>query len=289
MPTRKGVEQYMNVLTGKIETPEETLTAIDNMMANGLYDHALLYIEALLILAKQENDQTLIRALNSRKNKIRFPFKFDTYRETGAADPINKKKKPKALETPQGKHESFPVIKKGEDPYRMAQVYDLHHAISKSKNAGGMLLLIKTDLRDFINCFTEGETSSYILWLSSQRNLHFIIYEWKNRGYIKVGDKDSIWEIASKVFANGKKMKAGRPTVFDAEDLRTTRNPKNIPQELEDIVEILNPDKPSPNYDKFAQKGEERIDYLKKKREDKEEGIKPYDPFEHAFDDDYDE
>jgi hypothetical protein len=89
MATHKGVEQYMNVLTGKNETPEETLTAIDNMMANGLYDHALLYIEALLILAEQENDRTLIQALNRRKSQINFPLKFNVYKPDGAADENN--------------------------------------------------------------------------------------------------------------------------------------------------------------------------------------------------------
>lgn len=277
MPTHKGVIQYTNDITGKIETPAETLEAIDNMMAKGLSDHALFHIDGLLILAEQKNDTTLIRALISRKNKIRFPYKFDTYRETGAAD-SNNKKKPKTLETPGGKHKSFPFIKKGGDPYCMAQVNDLYNAMTNSNKSGG-LLLIEADKRDFINCFTEGETSSYILWLSSQRNLHFIIYEWKNRGYIKVDDKDSIWEIASKVFVNGKKMKAGRPTLFDAEDLRKTRRPKNIPQELEDIVEILNSDNPSPNYEKFAKREEERIRFEQKKREKNN-----WDKFQDALD-----
>lgn len=89
MPTHKGVEEYLNVFTGKKETPAETLKAIDNMMANGLSDHALLYIDALLILAGQKRDATLMRALNSRKSQIKFPFKFNTYRQNGAADNNN--------------------------------------------------------------------------------------------------------------------------------------------------------------------------------------------------------
>ena len=85
----KGVEVYLNVFTGKNETPAETLKAIDNMMASGQSGHALLYIDALLILAEQKNDATLTRDLNCRKSQIKFPFKFNTYRQDGAADENN--------------------------------------------------------------------------------------------------------------------------------------------------------------------------------------------------------
>ena len=59
------------------------------------------------------------------------------------------------------------------------------------------------------------------------------------------------------------------PTFFDAEDLRKTRSPENIPQELEDIIEILNPNNPSPNYHKFAKNSEDRIKFGQRVRDNK--------------------
>ena len=177
-------------------------------------------------------------------------------------------KKVKPLEVATGQHKTFPVIAKGDDPYRKAQVFDLYVAMSKKKKENG-LELISADMRDFINCFTEGTTSSTIIWNGTKRQLHFIVYEWKHREHISFGKEDNVWDVASKIFTNPKKKKNGMPTFFDAEDLRKTRSPENIPQELEDIIEILNPNNPSPNYHKFAKNSEDRIKFGQRVRDNK--------------------
>ena len=89
MSNKQRVEVYINEFTGEIETPEKTLKVIDNMIASGHSDNALLYIDSLLILAIEKNDLALLKALEGKKNKIKFPFKFVPYKETGAADEDN--------------------------------------------------------------------------------------------------------------------------------------------------------------------------------------------------------
>lgn len=169
------------------------------------------------------------------------------------------KKKPSTL--PKGKHKAFPFIsKEGVDAYRMAQVVDVYTFMKKSKADGGPML-IKADQRAFVNNFTTGNTSATILWLGSKRQLHFIVSEWKIRKYITFDSDDDIWVITSGVFLNGKDLQDGKPTPFNSDDLGSTHNPKNITQDLEDIVEMLNPENPSKNYKRFAQKEEERIDF----------------------------
>ncbi len=176
--------------------------------------------------------------------------------------PAKPKKKPSA--PPKGKHKTFPFISKdGTDAYRTAQVADLYAFMKKSKADGGPML-IEADLRAFINNFTTGNTSATILWLGTKRQLHFIVSEWKNRKYITFDSDDDIWVITAGAFLNGKDLQDGKSTRFNSDDLGSTHNPKNITQDLEDIVEMLNPENPSKNYKRFAQKEEERIDFLHK-------------------------
>ena len=170
------------------------------------------------------------------------------------------KKKPSA--PPKGKHKAFPFISKDvADAYRMAQVADLCAYMNKAKADGGPMLT-NADQRAFIKNFTTGNTTATILWLGSKRELHFIVSEWKKRKYITFDSDDDIWVITSGVFLNGKGVKKdGKPTPFDSDDLGSTHNPKNITQDLEDVVEMLNPEKPGKNFERFVQKEEERIDY----------------------------
>ena len=61
--------------------------------------------------------------------------------------------------------------------------------------------------------------------------------------------------------------------------MRKAHNPDNISQDLEDLVEILNPKKPGKNYEKYKQTEEERILFRKKGE------LKGHDIYEHNFDD----
>lgn len=192
--------------------------------------------------------------------------------------PVRTIKKSPAL--PKGQHKAFPFISKdGVDAYRTAQVMDLFNFIKKPKAEGGPML-VAADQRDFINNFTTGTTSSTILWLGSARALHYIVSEWKKRGYIKFDCDDDIWVITSRVFLNVKGVKKDeKPTPFDSDDLGSTHNPTNITQDLEDIVEMLNPEKPSPNYERYIQNEEGRIGYPRKTKASKSFQEEENDPY----------
>lgn len=198
---------------------------------------------------------------------------------TKPKSPAKSKEKPSA--PPKGKHKAFPFISKvGTDSYRMAQVADLCAFMNKTRADGGPMLT-KADQRAFINNFTTGNTSATILWLGTKRQLHFIVSEWKRRKYITFDSDDDIWVITSGVFINGKGVKKdGQPVPFDSDDLGSTHNPKSITQDLEDIVEMLNPEKPSPNYERFAKTDEERIGYPHKAKARKSYQEEEDDPLE---------
>lgn len=267
MPKKKSVEYVQNCFSGDIITPEKLLATIDAMIVEGHSDSALSYLFSLETIAKEHGDTTLRRAVEKRKCKIKLSYKYAPYREEGAADPVNRKpKEPREKKLAGGMHQAFPVIKKGGDPFRMAQISDLYDFLSKSETDGG-LLKIKADKRDFINCFTEGNTTSYVWWLSDARELHYIIIEWKRRGYIVFKNDGEAWQIASSVFVNGKASTKDDPTLFDPEDLRKAHNPENITQDLIDIVELLNPANPSPNYQKFVEAEEKRMENGRQNKE----------------------
>jgi hypothetical protein len=267
MPKKKGVEYVQDYFSGDIVTPEKALAIIDKKIANGCSESAFFSLYALGKIAKEHDDTKLGRDVEKRINKIALPYKYAPYREEGAADPVNSKpKETREKKLAGGMHQAFPVIKKGGDPFRMAQISDLYDFLSKSETDGGSLK-IKADKRDFINCFTEGNTTSYVWWLSDARELHYIIIEWKRRKYISFNNDSEAWQIASSVFVNGKVSTPEAPMLFDPEDLRKAKNPKNITQDLIDIVEKLNPDNPSPNYQKFVEAEEKRMEYGRQNKE----------------------
>ena len=278
MSKKRGVENIQDYFSGDIITPERALAIIDNKMANGCSESAFLSLYALGEIAKEHDDTRLRRDVEKRINKIVLPYKYAPYRAEGAADPVNRKPKERPLEVPKGKHTAFNFIgNEGRDPYRLAQVVDLYQKMNNPKQRGG-LGLTDADQKDFINIFTKGETSSTVVWMGTIRELHYIVYQWKIRGYILFEGADG-WVITSKLFTNPKKTVNNVPTYFDADELRKTHNPENITQDLEDIVEILNPKKPGKNYEKYKQREEERI-FFRKNRE-----LKGHDIYEHAFDD----
>ena len=278
MAKKKGVENVQDYFSGDIVTPEKALAIIDKKMANGCSESAFFYLYALGEIAKEHDDTRLRRDVEKRINKIVLPYKYAPYRAEGAADPINCKPKERRLEVPKGKHTAFNFISdEGRDPYRLAQVVDLYYKMNNPKKKGGLELTV-ADQKDFINVFTKGETSSTVVWMGTIRELHYIVYQWKFKGYILFEGADE-WVITSKLFTNPKKMVNNVPTYFEADELRKAHNPKNISQDLEDLVEILNPKKPGKKYEEFKQAEENRISYRNKK------GLKGHDIFEHVFDD----
>lgn len=280
MSKKGGVEYVQDHFSGDLVTPEKALAIIDNKMANGCSESAFLYLYALGEIAKEHDDTKLRRDVEKRINKIVLPYKYAPYRTEGAADPVNRKpKEPKEKRLAGGLHKAFPFVKKGGDPYRMAQISDLYDLLSKSKPDGG-LLKIRADKKDFINCFTEENTTSYVWWLGDMRELHYVIGEWKRRGYIAFKSDGEAWQIASSVFVNVKDSTKDKPTLFNPEDLRKAHNPENIAQGLIDIVEMLNPNNPSPNYHKFADKEEGRIEHGRQNH-----NVNHEDFYAHIFDD----
>ena len=286
--TKYKSEYILDTYTGKTVCVPEVLQSIDGMIKAGRSDGALIYIDNLVIIALENEDERLLKECNRRKNKIRFPYKCLPYDKDGAADPINQRKNEKKPIVAEGEHKGFPVIINGDDSYRMAQVFDLYAAMLKAN----CILNQKhkpTDFKFFSKCFTKGKTSSVIVWKGSKRQLHYIVHEWKHKNYITFEKDDDYWDIASKIFVNPKEKVNGRYTIFDADDLRKTKNPVTITQELEDFVEILNPENPSPNYEKFKKNAEDRIKYGQRMRENKKSEQKPnasqWDIYAHIWDD----
>ena len=264
MAKKKGVENVQDYFSGDILTPEKALAIIDKKLANGYSESAFISLYALGKIAKEQDDTKLKRDVEKRINKIVLPYKYAPYRTEGAADPINRKPKERPLEVPKGKHTAFNFIRnKGQDPYRLAQVIDLYQKMNTQKNKGGMGLT-NADQKDFINIFTEGETSSTVVWTGTIRELHYIVYQWKLKGYILFKGADE-WAITSKLFTNPKKRVNNVPTYFDVDELRKAHNPENITQDLEDTVEILNPQNPGKDYESFKLAAEDRISYHEKK------------------------
>ncbi len=230
--------------------------------------------KALLNYLQGNNKDTIIRLMEQY-------LEFVKSKATRIEKKTRKERKKKPSPIPRGKHKGFPFIRgNGPDPYRMAQVVDLYNFMKKSKADGGANL-IHADQRHFINNFTDGTTSSTIIWLGTKRQLHYVVNQWKYRGYITFGSDDDIWVITSQVFLNGKgKAKNGKLTPFNSDDLGSTHDPIKIAQDLEEIVEMLNPEKPSPNYKKHANREEDRIGYSNKarSRESHQQGDEDDDP-----------
>lgn len=253
---------------------DDYLSMADGFRKGGNLDTSLMMYHLLENLAIEKKDYILRDEARRKINKYEYKLEEFRYDETGAASPSNRE--PRSLELPKGAHKAYPVIKSGGDPYRMSQVSDLYMKMKTQK-------LIDVDQRDFINNFTKGETTSLIKWIGKKNILHYIIYEWKTRSYIPFEPSDDIWIITSHIFINGKKLNNDNPTPFYADDLRTTHNPKTIPQDIEDIVEILNPKKPSKNYKEESEKAENRVMYTVNQRKKKKGKMKGHDVFENMY------
>lgn len=270
--------------------PKIEITVMPGAQMNGYVNEQHNYFGTVVQTTKDYSKNA--RFAEATEAEVMADGEEEGHSVQGEAKQDSRKKDKKGLVAAEGLHPAFPVIEKGSDPYRKAQVSDLFDEMKQAKKICG-LKQAEPDLKEFLMCFTKGNTSAVIPWLGSKRELHFIVYEWKHRGYITSENEDSLWMIASKVFVNPKEKVNGRPTFFDAKDLRTTRNPKLIPQELEDIVEKLNPETPSPNYERFRQSAEDNINFGHKVAEQKRLRQNPNaaqaDVFEHAFDEDYDD
>lgn len=253
---------------------EDYLSLAERFRGCGNLDTSLILYHTLEQLAIEKNDFILRDEARRKINKYEYKLEEFRYDEAGAASPSNRE--PRSLELPKGEHKAFPVIKSGGDPYRMSQVSDLYKKM-KTQN------LIDVDQRDFINNFTKGETTSLIKWIGKKNILHYIIYQWKSRGHIPFEPSDDIWVITSHIFINGKKLNNDKPTPFYADDLRTTHNPKTITQDIEEIVEILNPKKPSRNYKEESENADKRVMYTVNLREGKKGKIKGHDVFENMY------
>ena len=179
MPTYKGVEEYLNVFTGKKETPVETLKAIDNMMANGQSSHALLYIDALLILAEQEEDATLMRALNSRKRQIRFPLKFNTYRQNGAADDNNTRPEEQRILPP-----GTPIIfKPNLNPDKIYE--DLFKIKNKEESVSGIpFWFVVHNFFESIDWLEVKMDTKFIAWVR-----HCFGWEWSRKDFKRISPR----------------------------------------------------------------------------------------------------
>ena len=243
-----GVEKYL--LTS------EKLKKIGNL------DGALVMLHALEKYADSKKDYVLRDECRRRLRKYEYKLEDVQYDiESGAASPSNRE--PRSTELPKGEHQAFPVISASvSDPYRMAQVSDLYSKLTYLK-------LIDADQRDFIKNFTKGKTKKFIKWIGKKNILHFLVYEWKHRGYIPFEKSDEVWIIAANIFINCKRKVNNKPMPFYADDLRTTKNPDNITQDMENLVEILNPNNPSKNYNEEKDKEEMRVSYSINMREKK--------------------
>lgn len=253
---------------------EDYLSLAEGLRKGGNLDSSLIMYHSLENFAIEKKDHILRDEARRKINKYEYKLEEFRYDEAGAASPSNRE--PRSLELPKGTHKAFPVIQSGGDPYRMSQVSDLYMKMKKQE-------LIDVEQRDFIKNFTVGETTAFIKWIGKKNVLRYIIFEWKTRRYIPFEPNDDIWIITSRIFINGKKLNGNKPTPFYADDLRTTHNPKSIPQDIEDIVEILNPKKPSNNYKEESEKAEKRVMYSVNQRENKRGKIKGHDVFENMY------
>jgi len=211
----------------------------------------------LLSYAKQYNDDELISECNRRLETNSYP-KITKYEAEGAADPNNRPAQEKRIQyVPNDLHPGYGYIKKGGDPFRNAQIQMLHTRLT-ARREGKEHGYAETDLRALINIFSEGRTRSTVTWWGSLRELHFILKGWGAYLGIK-----NIWEQSWQLFIKPKSHPHGQ--LFTSDELRKSRDPELITQDLVDIVETLNPENIGEGYQEYVDREEKRIGFKKEK------------------------
>ena len=95
-----------------------------------------------------------------------------------------------------------------------------------------------TDIRSFLHIFSGGETTCRIVWTGDINALAELFQELVNRKrYVKLPEGESIWVMVNARFWDHEGNKE-----FGNEKLGSTRTPKEAKDNIDLLVEILNPD-----------------------------------------------
>ena len=119
--------------------------------------------------------------------------------------------------------------------YRLQEVYEL---MTRAE-----LIPVTTNMKDFLKVFSGEDTTLRIAWTGQDNELHYIISEWVNRTYLPK-PKGGLWKVTAARFYHIKKEASGTRNneEYTPDKLRQAGNPKNPSDDLEQIIEMLNPE-----------------------------------------------
>ena len=106
----------------------------------------------------------------------------------------------------------------------------------------------ESDQKQFLELFYGGQCHNKIAWTGKKNMLHYIFDQWvSKRRYVRMPTGAGLWQIVAAHFYI-LNLKNKEKTPLTAEELKDSGNPKNISDNIETLIEFLNPSFVSRSY-----------------------------------------
>ncbi len=179
--------------------------------------------------AKPDNNQDESYAITNNRQKESKSEKKKVPTKTKA----KKKAKVVSLIT-----ETFEYSKDGQNSgnnYRLGEVFTLMKAQK--------LIATDTDQKQFLEIFYGGHNHNKIAWTGYKNMLHYFFNEWVNkRKYVKKPTGVGIWQlVAAHFYLQWVEGKETKMKTLTADDVKDSGFPENVSDDVECIIEMLNP------------------------------------------------
>ena len=105
------------------------------------------------------------------------------------------------------------------------------------------LIATDTDLKHFLEIFYGGKCHNKIAWTGKLNMLHYVFNEWVNkRKYVKKPTAVGLWQlVAAHFYLQKEKDGEIEKITLTADDVKDSRFPKNVSDDIDIIIEMLNP------------------------------------------------
>ena len=132
---------------------------------------------------------------------------------------------------------TFEYNKEGKDSVKNNYLSVLFSNLKSQK-----LIAEDSDQKSFLEIFYGEESHNKIGWTGKLNLLHYIFDQWVTRKYVVKPTGVGMWQIVAAHFYI-QKIKNGKISSMPltAEKLKDAGNPKNVSDDIENIIELLNP------------------------------------------------
>lgn len=152
-------------------------------------------------------------------------------------------KRVKISKTPQNANtqlitQTFEYNKNGQDSVKNRRLCSVYSKLKAQK-----LIARESDQKQFLEIFYGCQSHNKIAWTGNLNMLHYLFDEWvTKREYVTRPKGVGIWQlVAAHFYLEKKKGDKIETIILTANDVKDVKKPKNVTDDIETIIEMLNP------------------------------------------------